>query len=606
MIDIQQQFIFQSILLFLSVNSNKPILRTSCIDPIPNIRSFCNHHQSTNVNTCIDDLSSAVKQRCSTWLDTDQIELPISFENDPKTTCALPVVVDGKSICVITQDRAAHINRNIISTFGHTFCTNHDLDLTNQCPTLIESLHSISKKERVLQNQKDASISSVVSQDGSLPSIYPTGNLDWYYPNPDPNPNPVPETRNEWMQANWVRNNGHQTLRHGIFQIIAPVTIHNVCISIARYGDVTSNSAPFNFGCLKMNQKIDVLIRNVPYGPHRIILDGYDGNQTHRSRIYLSMEVSALLNDLHNNHNNHNNRKVPILNCNRIVKSKKTLSKSHTSSISLLTLVNRGKLALQNALKSWETSGLLDLVQERIAFVQQYSKTNQQTSDPRVLLLLKYHFKIIGVTSQQGISKGILRGISACSCKNILFVEEDFVTTSKQIVSIVTQSEMDLDANLIDVVRLRDTGSRAGTPNCANIWKKKMHFIKNTSINQLSWLDAAVVNIVGGHVKESNIGHIWRCGHTNNTICAFSNAASWTNNPFLIQRDFFLKNIAAVAAIDSTNTLEAAVSFSKNVWSDKCFVVGQSMMEGSFTHMDVDKKQYEQTICPDVKVEVGV
>ena len=165
---------------------------------------------------------------------------------------------------------------------------------------------------------------------------------------------------------------------------------------------------------------------------------------------------------------------------------------------------------------------------------------------------------------------------------------------------------MDLDTNLIDVVRLRDTGSRAGTPNCANIWKKKMHFIKNTSINQLSWLDAAVVNIVGGHVKESNIGHIWRCGHTNNTICAFSNAASWTNNPFLIQRDFFLKNIAAVAAIDSTNTLEAAVSFSKNVWSDKCFVVGQSMTEGSFTHMDVDKKQYEQTICPDVKLKVGV
>ena len=58
------------------------------------------------------------------------------------------------------------------------------------------------------------------------------------------------------MQANWVRNNGHQTLRYGIFQIIASVTVHNVCISIARYGDVTSNSALLNFGCLKMTQPI--------------------------------------------------------------------------------------------------------------------------------------------------------------------------------------------------------------------------------------------------------------------------------------------------------------------------------------------------------------
>ena len=165
-------------------------------------------------------------------------------------------MVDGKSICVITQDRAAHINRNIISTFGHSFCTNHDLDLMNQCPTLIESLHSISKKERVLQNQKDASISSVVSQDGSLPSIYPTGNLDWYYPNLDLNPNPVPETRNEWMQANWVRNNGHQTLRHGIFQIIAPRKLNH---SLDKFKpNVAIKQQPL---CLNLKK----LLKELPY-----------------------------------------------------------------------------------------------------------------------------------------------------------------------------------------------------------------------------------------------------------------------------------------------------------------------------------------------------
>ena len=60
-----------------------------------------------------------------------------------------------------------------------------------------------------------------------------------------------------------------------------------------------------------------------------------------------------------------------------------------------------------------------------------------------------------------------------------------------------------------------------------------------------------------------------------------------------------LKNMAPIAAVDSTKTLEAAVSFSKGMWGRQCFVVGQSMI-GGFKHLDLDKEQYEQTVCPDI------
>jgi len=69
----------------------------------------------------------------------------------------------------------------------------------------------------------------------------------------------------------------------------------------------------------------------------------------------------------------------------------------------------------------------------------------------------------------------------------------------------------------------------------------------------------------------------------------------------MVKRDWFLRNIAPIAAVDSTKTLEAAVSFSDDVWSKKCFIVGQVMAKGSFTHVDLDKKQYEQTVCPDIQ-----
>ena len=46
----------------------------------------------------------------------------------------------------------------------------------------------------------------------------------------------------------------------------------------------------------------------------------------------------------------------------------------------------------------------------------------------------------------------------------------------------------------------------------------------------------------------------------------------------------------------------AAISFTPFAWSRQCFVISQSMSRngGGFTHEDLDKKQYEQTVCPEI------
>jgi len=584
--------------------ATSPLLNASCIAPRSDIQHFCQQQQPHDTEHCIDDLLPVVMSRCSTWLNTDRIEVPVTFEQHPATACALPVVVNQLDLCALTQARAINTSTPI-NLIGQQFCIEHNLS-KSQCSTLIQSMYSVSKEQRAAHHDRQSAASSVVSQDGSLPSMHPTGDVKRYDPPIySENVGTFPITWNsEKVRAKWfTHRQDHQTLRHGRMQLYASHDVREYCMSIRLHGDITSNGALLNLGCLfqtktmAMSQKHqNVLIENVPYGPHQIIIDGYDQDRQHISRSLLPMEVSAV----------HDNAATgPLSECSSKLHQSRfdsrvlSHSASPASSICLLTLVHRGEKALANALQSWKSSGLLDNVATRVAYVQNYSPTNN--NDPRVSLLNQFHFHIVGKPIQAGIAHGISAGVIFCpnNTKHVLFVEEDFVA-GQHIVEITKRAEKDLQSGVLDVARLRDVW-KPGTPNCANIWKNKLIRIQS-SINKKSWLDAAVVNIIGNHVKESAIKNIWRCGTDHkNTLCAFSSFASWTNNPFMVKRDWFLRNIAPIAAVDSTKTLEAAVSFSDDVWSKKCFIVGQVMAKGSFTHVDLDKKQYEQTVCPDIQ-----
>ena len=120
---------------------------------------------------------------------------------------------------------------------------------------------------------------------------------------------------------------------------------------------------------------------------------------------------------------------------------------------------------------------------------------------------------------------------------------------------------------------------------------------------------AAAVDGAGAGAGELNIDGVWRCGADDGgpdaesprifALCASSAHASWTNNPILFARSFFLREIAPVAAVDFAGTLEAATTFSPSVWGSRCWVCSQQV-PGLFTHKDLDKPQYQQSVCPDI------
>ena len=93
-------------------------------------------------------------------------------------------------------------------------------------------------------------------------------------------------------------------------------------------------------------------------------------------------------------------------------------------------------------------------------------------------------------------------------------------------------------------------------------------------------------------------GTIWHCGGpTMSWFCSWSTNAAWSNNPFLVKREWFLENIAPVAKADWTKRVEPAVNLSPESWDRQCFVIAQG--EGVFTHWDSEKPLAEQSPCID-------
>ena len=583
------------------------ILTASCNTPKLDIHSFCQQNQPHSIDGCTTYLLPMIQRRCTTWLDSDHVKIPVSFEADPVTSCALPMTVDNTPVCVLTKERAVHMNRSTIQQLGRSTCQRSKLD-ASQCDVLIRAIHNTSQREQMERQSKDRESSSV----NSNTFIHPKGDISWYY-QPSVGSIDGPQNNKNMLSLSWKRNDyntlppttlstqPHTMLPYGTLRITttAASNIDAICLLIQRHGDITSSAIPLHLGCLhvqtmkKEDQTTNVLVGNIPYGPHRLIVDGFRfRDQTRLVREVAHVSVVAQIKKGLVSH-------PSFATCKAYHESKTTLPTlpALPASLSLLTLVHRGKLALQNALQSWQKSGLLKTVAARIAYVQNYSP-NTIKIDTRVLLLEAYNFTIIGLPTQQGIGPGISRGIGYCNTSHVLFVEEDFVvdTTGTSIVRVVQQALGNVQSQILDVVRLRSP-FHPGTPNCANVWKGHPANEMTSDINLLSTLDSAVAN---RNDTTWNSTAVWTCGEGDRNLCAFSSHASWTNNPFLVERRWFLKHIAAVAAVDATKTLEAAVSFSPGVWSKHCFVVGQSMIKGGFTHMDLDKNQYEQTVCPDL------
>ena len=123
---------------------------------------------------------------------------------------------------------------------------------------------------------------------------------------------------------------------------------------------------------------------------------------------------------------------LQIVRCTAIQRNAPLRSKSNIDkafrdySFSICILAHRGKKALRKALESWEKSGLMDLAEEKILFLQEWK--HDEINDNRLDGDIEntYGLTIIGEEEQIGIARGLYKLVERSMSDFVLFLEEDF------------------------------------------------------------------------------------------------------------------------------------------------------------------------------------
>jgi hypothetical protein len=277
--------------------------------------------------------------------------------------------------------------------------------------------------------------------------------------------------------------------------------------------------------------------------------------------------------------------------------------------ITVCVLVHRGAKSLEVAAASWMANGLLGMVAERVIFVQEldyeYAADDTfATATPRVaadeqnpkfqrlrrVFDPRTNVTVIPSPNQVHITGGMAALVENAESEFVLFLEEDWkLLESPDVVRRQLEEGVQLiQSKTIDVLRMRHRAN-PGHPMCALRWSGKevrMQQHSNHSVlDSLHWLDDPSEFFDHGTVDR--VGSVFR------TTSPF---AGWTNNPTLFSRDWFMCNLAPIAAVDGTGRLEVAVNEMPQAWDDRHFLVGQG--QGLFQHNDLDQDARVQSPCP--------
>jgi len=140
-----------------------------------------------------------------------------------------------------------------------------------------------------------------------------------------------------------------------------------------------------------------------------------------------------------------------------------------------------------------------------------------------------------------------------------------------------------------DVVRLRSR-KNPGAPDCYHVlFSHQMHLLPVLArLSSTMWLEDEELRTQFATIEQCE----------NESLCAQSNEAEWTNNPFLARLSWILDYVVPIAQADyatlgSSANLETPLREIPFLWSDQNFRVVQT--RGMFTHDDVDKPMEEQS-----------
>lgn len=245
---------------------------------------------------------------------------------------------------------------------------------------------------------------------------------------------------------------------------------------------------------------------------------------------------------------------------------------------------NSGK-TLKNTLASYRKNGLLELSDDITILFQEVSSEDNK-------LAKKFGIKYIGLKENIGIGKGISKLVENAKHETVLFLEHDWeLIENQKTVSSQLQEGLNMLENGYDIVRYRSR-SNPGYPVHSMKHKGKeleyydtWHKVNAPQLlESMYWLDPA----------ESFPDKIQKKDEYFITTARWAN---WTNNPFMLRKEFFLKNIYDIAV--SSEHFERDIA---EWWVQQPFKIAQG--EGLFMHNDLEKygkKHLNQRVLAKIK-----
>lgn len=225
---------------------------------------------------------------------------------------------------------------------------------------------------------------------------------------------------------------------------------------------------------------------------------------------------------------------------------------------------------LDNTLNSYRKNGLLEASEDIVVLFQEVSDEDRKLAD-------KFNIGFIGLEENIGIGKGISELIKRSKHDTILFLEHDWeLIEDRNTMLSRLKSGLELLDNGFDIVRYRSR-KKPGYPVHSIRHKGKeleyydtWHKVNSPHLlESLYWLDPA----------ECFPDKIQKNGEYFVTTARWAN---WTNNPFLLRKDFYMKNIYDIAV--SSEHFERDIA---EWWVKQPFKIAQG--EGLFTHNDLKK-----------------
>ena len=256
----------------------------------------------------------------------------------------------------------------------------------------------------------------------------------------------------------------------------------------------------------------------------------------------------------------------------------------------------KAPLSLKNSMESWRRGGLLDLVDERMLFIN-------SPSEEDLNIAREYDFDVYTTGEHEG---NIMAGpalaylVGNSTSDYILFMEKDFVLSADRE---TTMREMYTGiqhlARGVDLYRLRGKTDwpAEGMPNCceepppgakpncpySSSWKSGGYFS-----DHMNWLYI----FCDPNILDSSNGRVAKCTSepsAPDSYCFTSGESNWSNNPALFGRDWFLDKMSGVAFQDweQNNMFEFNAMMSWLSWRPPAKIC--LSLQGLFTHVEVDQ-----------------